>query len=201
MTDSTIVATDLAFLLPDPLNRAVTAINRTLLPPPDGFRFDATHLPHLTIVQQFVRRDALGEIGDTITRAIGELDAIPLVTTELAAGRVARTLGVALTAELAALHRRLLDDLAPFQEGAAAPGAFWTDGDQPRPADVEWVASFRQRSARASFVPHITIGIGRIKTTLDPSRFTASEVALCQLGRFCTCRRVLDTWTLTDPDR
>lgn len=158
-------------------------------------------MPHLTIVQQFVRRDALGEIGDTITRTIAELDAITLVTTELAAGRVARTLGVALTAALAALHRRLLDDLAPFREVTADPDAFWTDGDQPRPADVEWVASFRQHSALASFVPHITIGIGSIETTLRPFRFIASEVALCQLGRFCTCRRLLDTWTLTDPDR
>ena len=201
MTDSTIVAADLAFLLPEPLNRAVTAINRTLLPPPDGFRFDATNVPHLTIVQQFVRHDALGEIGDTISQTVAELDAVTLVTTELATGRVACTLGVVLTAELAALHRRLLDDLAPFQEVRATPDAFWTDGDQPRPADVEWVEKFRQHSAGASFVPHITVGVGSIETTLTPSRFVASEVALCQLGRFCTCRRVLGAWTLTDSDR
>jgi len=200
MTDSTLVAADLAFLLPEPLNGAVTAINRTLLPPPDGFRFDTTHLPHLTVVQQFVRRDALGEISNTIAQAIAGLDAMTLATTELTTGRVAHTVRVALTPELLALHRRLLDDLAPFQEVTATPDAFWTDGDQPRPSDVEWVSAFRQHAAGASFDPHITIGVGRIETTLTPSRFVASEVALFQLGRFCTCRRVLDAWTLTEPD-
>ena len=31
--------------------------------------------------------------------------------------------------------------------------------------------------------------------------FVATEVALCHLGRFCTCCRVLTAWTLTAPRR
>ena len=201
MTDSTAVAVDLAFLLPARLSRALTDINRTLQPPPDGFRFDATHLPHVTIVQQFVRRDALEQIGDAITSVLIGQRVPTLVTTELGVGRVASTLGVALTAELAILHRRLVDCLTPFHGVTGGPDGFWTDGESPRPADVEWVASFRHRSALASFVPHITLGVGRVEAAMEPSRFLATELALCQLGRFCTCRRVLHAWTLTDPDR
>ena len=200
MTDATVVAIDLAFPLPEPLSSIVIAINQRMLPPPAGFRFDATHLPHLTLVQQFVRRTALGQVRRVVAEAVSGCDAPPLVTTDVRVGRVACTLRVAQTAELSALHRRLLDVLAPFQTATAGPGAFFTDGDVARPADTEWVESFRQQSALASFDPHITLGVGRMETTVQPLRFLPTEVTLFHLGRFCTCRSMLYRWTLTDPN-
>ena len=122
MTDATVVAIDLAFPLPEPLSSIVIAINQRMLPPPAGFRFDATHLPHLTLVQQFVRRTALGQVRRVVAEAVSGCDAPPLVTTDVRVGRVACTLRVAQTAELSALHRRLLDVLAPFQTATAGPG-------------------------------------------------------------------------------
>ena len=201
MTDSTVLAIDVAFLLPEPLKRLVIAFNERMLPPPDGLRFDATHLPHLTLVQQFVRRTALDQIHRVVTEAVSGLDAPTLMTTNVRVGRVAGTLGVARTAELFALHRHLLDVLAPFQTTTAGPGAFFADGDIARSTDIEWVGSFRQRSALTSFDPHITLGVGRMETTVTPSRCLATELALFHLGRFCTCGRALNRWTLTDPNR
>lgn len=196
MTDASIVAVDVAFLVPEPLRAALMALNATLEPPPGGFRFDPTHLPHVTLVQQFVRRDEVLQIGQAVAHELQAQMALELVTTDIRVSGVASTLGITLTEELADLHRRLLGRLAPFVWARGGPEAFWTEGDAaPRAADIEWVTNFRDRSALAVFDPHITLGVGAALLS-ESYRFVATELAFCQLGRFCTCRRVLATWTL-----
>ncbi|MBI4463425.1 MAG: hypothetical protein HY647_01865, partial [Acidobacteria bacterium] len=52
-----VLAVDVALLLPEPIQERVRAINAALwAQEKDGFRFDATHLPHITLAQLFVRQ-------------------------------------------------------------------------------------------------------------------------------------------------
>ena len=195
------MAIDVALLLPDTLNLSLTALNRTLRPAPDGFYFDSTHLPHLTLVQQVVNANDLKEITCAVDEALQHQAPLELVTTHVSRHHVSSTLGVGLTDPLAALHRHLMDRLESFSTGGDGREAFWADGDLPRVDDVEWVVSFRERSAFDRFDPHITIGSGRVTAQINPTPFVATQLALCHLGRFCTCRRVLRVWTLTAPER
>jgi len=201
VADPTTLAIDVAFLLPHSLNHSLTALNRTLRLTPDGFQFDATHLPHLTLVQQFAKENDLEEITRVIKDLLPHQAPVELVTTRISHAHVASTLGIRRTDELVALHRRLLGGLAPFRARADGRDAFWTDGDTPRTADIEWVAMFREQASLERFDPHITIGVGAIAAHVDTTSFAAAELALCHLGRFCTCRRVLSAWTLTAPGR
>jgi len=41
------------------------------------------------------------------------------------------------------------------------------------------------------FDPHITVGMGETDKFQMPIHFSASEIALCQLGNYCTCRKVI----------
>ena len=93
------------------------------------------------------------------------------------------------------LHERLMDTLAP-QEVPGGAAAFQQHDTPPRDADVAWVTRFRADSSQARFDPHITVGIGPTPVTIAPFDFTAREIAVCHLGRFCTCRDRLDHWTL-----
>ena len=204
MTDPTCTAIDIALLLPDSLDDSLTTLNRTLQAPPDGFYFDSTHLPHVTLVQQFAKRDELDAIAGVVDDVIQHETPLALATTHLSRVQVSTTLGVELTPELATLHRRLMEDLAPFGDEVDrndAHDAFVTNGNGPRPTDIEWVAMFRERSALQRFDPHITIGAGALATSVPPTPFVATQLAMCQLGRFCTCRRVLQAWTLTASER
>ena len=196
------MAIDIALLLPDSLGHSLAALNRTLRPPPDGFHFDTTHLPHLTLVQQFARRHELEAITRVVDAVVQHQEPLALVTTDVSCAHVSSTVGVGLTDELATLHGRLMECLEPFRDranGDDAQDAFWTDGTGPRPADIEWVARFRERSAFQQFDPHITIGAGPLASHVAPTPFLATQLALCHLGRFCTCRRVLHAWTLAGP--
>ena len=77
--------------------------------------------------------------------------------------------------------------------------AFVSGGEPPRESDLTWVKQFRSHATYAHFDPHITLGVGTIATPLAPTNFVATELAVCHLGRLCTCRRILARWTLTPP--
>ena len=64
-------------------------------------------------------------------------------------------------------------------------------------ADVEWVRQFRTQAAHGRFDPHVTVGVGTLQEPGPLPAADGTRVALCQLGRFCTCRRILAEWTLT----
>jgi hypothetical protein len=75
------------------------------------------------------------------------------------------------------------------------PAAF-VDGDA-RVRDLLWVSSYRLKSSFGAFTPHITLGHGAQPPHIEPFEFEATTVAACQLGRFCSCQRVLRSWSLT----
>ena len=198
MSDTT--AVDVALLPTPDLRRRLLSINRTLAPPPIGFRFDRTHLPHLTLAQQFVRHDDIERLSHGIRRTLQGHRPLTLTTTEVSVGGTASTLGVERTAALMDLHRRLMDLLIPFDTKGGVE-AFEADGDTPREADVAWVRDFRERAAYDLFSPHWTLGVGPVRTPVEAHTSVANDIALLSLGRFCTCRRVLASWTLTAPNR
>jgi hypothetical protein len=101
---------------------------------------------------------------------------------------------VARTPALLVLHEALMAALQPFERTGGTASAF-ADGDA-RPGDIAFVAGFRGNSSFGTFTPHITLGHASTPPPVQPVAFTASEIALCQLGRFCTCRQVLASWSL-----
>jgi hypothetical protein len=96
--------------------------------------------------------------------------------------------------ELVALHEQLLQAAEPFEVTTGDSSAFF--GDDARDRDVRWVREFRQQSSLDRFTPHITLGHASEPPVIEPMAFVATSVAVCHLGRFCTCRRVIRAWDL-----
>ncbi len=191
-----LLAIDIAILLPATAHARVKNLNAALDGPPAGFRFDATHLPHITLVQQFLHKDRFDELTAAINSLLLGVTPIELSTTTVTTGRTASILTV-VSESLVDLHRRLMERLEFFEITKGSGEAFYADEEEPRPADVEWVTRYRTRSSNGSYQPHVTLGIGTVSIAVEPLRFTATQVAVCHLGRFCTCRAVFHDWTLT----
>lgn len=74
------------------------------------------------------------------------------------------------------------------------------------PPEVEevtftWIRSYAKKHEDPSlFHPHITVGFGETGAFDDefPMSFTASTLALCQLGNYCTVRKVFGTFELPE---
>lgn len=192
-----LLALDVALLPPAACRPRLAALNAALDAPPHGFRFDDTHLPHVTLAQQLVAAGRLAEIIRCVARTVRTAAPLRLRSTGLSRGRTTSSLRLAPTAALARLHAGVMDALLPFEAGPGDASAFHSNGEPPRPADLEWVTRFRDRAAYARFDPHITLGVGAAPGAAAALDAEAERVALCHLGRYCTCRRVLAEWTLT----
>lgn len=190
------VAIDIAMLLPPATRAEIVRLNARFPNAGDnGFRFDATHHPHLTLGQHFIDATRLDAVCATVETVLSKHIPLTLQVTGTRSGRTAQVLTVSPTSALQALHEHLLDALEPF-EVIGTMGSFQSDDHPPRTADVAWVTQFRLDSSYARFAPHITVGIGSVPVPTTPFEFTGHEIAVFRLGRFCTCRDQLKRWTL-----
>ena len=190
-----LVALDVAILPPADVTTRAIAYSAAL--PGDGsrgLRLDAEHLPHITLTQQFVREDELDAAFARVDEVLRQQ--VPLRILITGGGQSGHTLWLSVerTSELLELHERLMEGVRGLERPDGGPHAFFDESG--RMGDVLWVAGFRLKSSFGAFTPHITLGHGKEPPAVEPFAFDATTIAACHLGRFCTCRRVLRSWTL-----
>ncbi len=192
---STLLALDIAILPPPDMGDRAVRLSAAL--PADqsqGLLLDADVLPHVTLTQQFVRRDDLDAIFARLDEALRGQPPMTLQVTGGGKGASSVWMAVERTAAISRLHARLMDALEGFEQSGGGAAAF-VEGDA-REGDVAWVAGYRRTASLGAYTPHITLGHAAAPPRLDPFTFEATTVAACHLGRFCTCRRVLRSWEL-----
>jgi 2'-5' RNA ligase len=169
-----------------------------------GLILDDTHLPHITLTQQFIVREDLGAAFDAIDQVLRRQP--PLALRVIGPGRSSNSawMSVERTPALVVVHSALMAALRPFERPSGTAAAFL--GGDARPDDVAWVTSYRSTSSFDAFTPHITLGQlpdgkggASELPAVEPLRFDAGDIAACHLGRYCSCRAVLRRWALSEP--
>jgi hypothetical protein len=179
-------------------------------PPPAGFAFDQTHLPHVTLLQRYVRQEDVEPIAGALDRAVAgaAARALRLRAGDLAGGRLGTPPGTLLAsvefrpqAPVRALHEAVLCALEPFAVRDGEAAAFFTlPGEQPPgQATVAYVRDFAERSSGAHYAPHLTAGVARETLIaqlardhpLARTRLAPVAVALAHLGDLGTARDLL----------
>jgi hypothetical protein len=134
---------------------------------PKGFALDATHHPHVSLLQQFARSSDLGKAYDAAANVLRKEK--PLEWNLRAfkyyyipsppigpAGIV-----VEPTDDLHRLQNALIDAVSPFTVANGTPAAFYsTEGGRDiQPFLLEYVGHFVTIAAGDKFNPHVTIGV------------------------------------------
>ena len=183
---------------------------------PAGFALDATHTPHITLVQRFVRTADLEKVYAAAARVLAranvtalkleavKYDYIPTGDNGLA-GICAKP-----TPELLKLQKDIIAAVAPFTVDTGDSSAFVTTPDDPviDPALIAYVSAFVPKSTGAHFNPHVTTGVAP-KTYLDPMvaapfepfAFSPAGAAVYQLGQFGTAAKKLKQLDTKPPAR
>lgn len=163
-----------------------------------GLRLDGDHLPHVTLMQLFARTNEMDEVMARVEDTLRGVAPLALRVTGAGHGAGTVSMTVEKAPPLVALHERLMEALRGLERPDGGTGAFFEGEGRLR--DVLWVSGYRLKSSFHHFEPHITLGHGAQPPAVEPFAFEAGDVAVCHLGRFCTCRRVLRRWTLTGGD-
>jgi len=169
---------------------------------PAGYALDATHAPHVTLLQRFVRAKDL----DAVTAALTKVFATERPTDlQLKAtgylygiwgGAAVTAFVVERTPELMRLHQKVIDVVAPFSVSNGSAAAFVGTGINAE--TIGWVEHFIPESSGAKYLPHVTLGVANedfvkgIKAApFQEFTFKADGVALYQLGNFGTAAKKL----------
>jgi hypothetical protein len=173
---------------------------------PKGFALDASHRPHVTLLQRFVRTADLDKVYAAADEVFAGTDVLGLRMEAFKyyyilsgaiglAGIVARA-----SPELRALQRDLIEAAAPFSVTTGGSDAFATTPDDPviDPLLIDYVSAFVQKSAGEQFSPHVTTGIAprdyldkMLAEPFESFTFSPAGAAVYQLGQFGTAAKKL----------
>ena len=179
---------------------------------PKGFTLDATHHPHISMLQQFVRTadlDKVYAVADKVFASEKPTDwklkafkyyYIPSPPVGLAG------IVVEPTDDLHRLQQELIDAVTPFTVKTGTPAAFMSteDGRDIQADLIKYVAHFVKDAAGKRFNPHVTIGVATIPylkkmlaEPFDAFTFSPAGASVYQLGTFGTARKELRALDLT----
>jgi hypothetical protein len=192
--------------------RHAEAVNARLLKEyPQGFALDATHRPHITLIQRFVRTAELDKVYAAAGKAFAgaHVNGLKLEAFKLyylpdkdigISGIVAKP-----TLELLKLQENLIAAVAPFTVETGTSAAFVTTPDDPviDPFLIEYVSAFVPKSSGEHFNPHVSTGVASreyldkmIAEPFEPFTFSPAGAAVYQLGQFGTAAKKLKEWDL-----
>ena len=212
-TESGVTAIDI-LLEPDAaMVRRAQADNARLLEAfPTGFALDATHQPHLTLIQRFVRTADLEKVYAAANRVLaGEnvaswsLRAYKFYYIPVPPDGIAGIV-VEPTDDLLRLQRRLMEAVLPFTETTGTAAAFVSaDGGRDiQDGLIDYVANFGAVAAGKKFNPHVTIGVAprvyldkMLAEPFDAFTFSPVGASVYQLGSYGAARKKLQALSLS----
>ena len=169
---------------------------------PAGYELDATHAPHVTLLQRFVRARDLDAVSAAVAKVLvaERVADLQLKTQRLFYGIWG---GVAVTAivvertpELMRLHQKIGQAVAPFSVSGGTRAAFV--GGDANSETISYVEKFVPDSSGDKYMPHVTVGVAQedfvkqLKAEpFEVFTFKAAGVAIYQLGNFGTASKKL----------
>lgn len=207
-----VTAIDIA-LEPDAtmLQRARDANARLLKAFPRGFALDASHQPHVTMVQQFVRTADLDKAYAAANAALAKEKpdgwTLKAIKTYYIPSPPLGLAGIVVepTEDLHRLQDALIAAVAPYTVKAGTPAAFFSDegGRDIQPFLIDYVANFATVAAGKRFNPHVTTGVATeaylklmLAEPFESFTFSPAGASVYQLGSFGTARKELKALTL-----
>lgn len=153
-------------------------------------------LPHISLAMGGIDQDDICNIKQTLHAIwrVYPLDALlhtkGLVYKTNAKGETISSIELGNNKDLQTLHEKVMELIGPYFKYAITEDMFVGEGPIAQ-SSLDWVNTFKEKSAGEHFWPHITLGYGKAEAVEVRDTFYADSLKLCQLGNHCTCQKVL----------
>jgi len=178
---------------------------------PKGFALDATHRPHITMIQRFVRTADLDKVYAAAHKvlAAAKVNAMKLEAYKyyyVPSGAIGLA-GITAkpTLELLKLQADIIAAVAPFTVDTGTIAAFTAEHDDPAfdAQLIEYVSTFVPEKTGEHLSPHVTTGVAprdyldkMLAEPFEPFTFSPAGAAVYQLGPYGTAAKKLKAWDL-----
>ncbi len=180
---------------------------------PDGFALDATHQPHITTLQRFVRTADMDNVYAAVEQTLADTDISSLSYRAVAIGHAdwgvpGRGLAVIViqpSPQVLDFQAALLSAITPFTEADGTGAAFVRDpGEEISKSTIGWVQGYVPNQIGAgNYIAHVTIGFATLDdlkdleaAPFDTFAVQPASLAVYQLGNSGAARSELKAWPL-----
>jgi len=189
------LAIDIVLLPPEEIMKLAKTINKKLMARDPMVNFvDGTSIPHATLCMGGIKEEDLPKLSKILEEVSKEFGPQELTITGThvhitTSGFKGSGLTIANTKTLQKLHEKIvrrckalfvkvdLSDMHPSGNTQASSAAH--------------ANRFTETDCFEMFAPHISLGIGESASVDKRIIFTAKRLAVCHLGNWCTCRKIL----------
>ena len=174
---------------------------------PEGFALDATHRPHISVLQCYVRTSDLGKVFSAVKQVARvlkpenmELSTAGYDTYSSEQGVGLATIAITPAPGLFEYQKTVIEAVRPFmvQSGTAAAFVPNENGAPIGAATVADIEAYIPHNSAEHYRPHVTIGLARedflrkmIAASYTSFRFKVQSAGIYHLGNFGTARRRL----------
>ena len=173
---------------------------------PDGFSLDASHRPHVTLLQQYVAAKDVEAVIAAVNGLAASLDLGAMKLTadglyHIPSGEIGlQGITIRSTPEIVSLQSKVIEALAPYRKRGGGEAAFVPDptGAAFDPFLFSYVDGFAESQSGAKYSPHVTTGTAplawveaREEEPFKPFEFGVDKLTVYRLGNFGTAAEPL----------
>jgi len=147
-------------------------------------------LPHITLAMGCLKEDNLQEADNVLKDIAGSFSPLKLKIIPSKGGMA--WFRIEKNEDISALHESVMKNMAPFFSYDVTKDMLYQEnGEEIHDTTIHYIKNFSSEHSHERYEPHITVGSGDMEIEISSFEFEAGELALCHLGSFCTCRKVL----------
>lgn len=187
------IAVDIVLLPPKKITDLCIKVNRQ--DPKRNLTLDKTnHLPHITVLMGVIEKSNIKIVNKILKHIISDFSPIniELIGFSCTMNGVIKicVIDTKVSTQLLNLQKQVLHEMKPYLIKGKIDKTMFYDKDISA-GSLNWVKAFPKAELGRNYKPHITLHTTNPKYDKLPIKFTASKIALCHLGHFCTCRKIL----------
>ena len=219
MNQLNLKAVNIAILLKSAFKNECVTSNSSILEQvkfKDSFRFDATHHPHVTLLQFFVEDNSIDEVCNKIDQVVKSATKFRLPVKKYDKGssfngNLLPGFEVEVTQQLKQLHLDIRDSIKPLRssENPSEKAFYQEDADSDigiNEDSIKYASKFIDEKSGDDFKAHASCGVAsedialketeKVNSKWKEDTFEENTIVLAQLGNYCTCRKILKEWNL-----
>ena len=181
------IAIDIVLLPPENVMDKAIEINSQFADDPINLNKENC-LPHISLCMGVVEEKNLPKIKEIIDKTSKKFSKLFLTIDKISDGCIC--FEIKNNENLQKLHEEIMTKLSSYLSYDATTEMCFSP-----PPVVEktlfWINNYKDKLSSENFHPHITLGISKLDSQELNIDFVASKLAVCHLGNYCTCRKVI----------
>ena len=145
-------------------------------------------LPHISLAMGAIEERDLESVGK-ILKKLGKLLPLELGIYGIETVGGSPCFSIKSSQEIQELHETIMNGLKKYFTYKVERDMFFNPSEVSI-SSINYVKDYPIKYSFKNFYPHITLGEEKLEKDVS-IKFTASRLAVCQLGSSCTCRKIL----------